>query len=78
MELSKRQIAARANAAAAIAKDPDVFAKRGRKGGSVKGIAKGFAVMDRDEHLATSSKGGTISKRVRKELDSIRDKDPYE
>lgn len=38
------------------------YSNIGRIGGSKEG-PKGFAVMDRDKHIAASVKGGTISRR---------------
>lgn len=37
----------------------------GKIGGSREG-PKGFAIMDRDKHIAASVKGGTISRRTAK------------
>lgn len=42
---------------------PDFYANIGRRGGSVSGIPKGFALMPIDKVKAAGHKGGTISKR---------------
>ena len=44
----------------------DWYAQIGKKGGSKKGIRKGFALMDKEKLRAISIKGGSISRRGKK------------
>jgi len=39
-------------------KDPNYYSKIGKRGGSVSGIKKGFALMDKDKQREASSRGG--------------------
>ena len=41
----------------------DYYQKMGAVGGSIKGLKKGFAAMDREKVRAAGAKGGKISKR---------------
>lgn len=47
-------------------KDPNFYATMGAKGGSRKGLKKGFAVMDKERLTEVSAKGGTNSRRKKK------------
>lgn len=46
----------------------DFYSKIGTKGGKAYHKVRGFQGMDKDKHLAASAKGGSISRRTRKEL----------
>ena len=41
----------------------DFYVRIGKKGGSIKGIPKGFALMDKEKRQAAGRKGGAISRR---------------
>lgn len=49
-----------------LARDPDFYKKIGHKGGSKTGILKGFALMSKERVSACGRKGGSISKRRKK------------
>ncbi len=40
----------------------DYYARLGKQGGSIKGLKKGFAAMDKDKVRAAGAKGGKLSR----------------
>lgn len=47
-----------------MARDPDHYKRIGSKGGSKKGVKKGFALMTYKQRAAHGSRGGKLSKRL--------------
>lgn len=48
----------------------DFYQRIGHKGGSKKGVLKGFALMSKERRSACGRKGGSVSKRGKKKNDN--------